>query len=158
MADGVFKLAAADYGKPKVLGSLITTIELRAGGEASDQYQSLGPIAEGSLKINPRSQMRAGNMPTLFGYDVEVSVKVLANGTNMRTAINKIIANFTEARITTVDGHKVTFAGTTSTTVGEIDFTVTEEWSGDFEQARFILLTGTGFLTSTRYTAIYAEA
>jgi len=133
-------------------------VEIRAGGEASDQYQDLGPIAEGSLVLSPRSQPRAGGLPTQFGFGIETSFKVLATGTNMRAALTNILDNFAEIRITDVNGHKYTFVGTTSTVVGEIDLTIQEDVAGQFEGARMFSIAGAGYITMARFTAMYAEA
>lgn len=155
---GTFTVADADIGKGKVFGALINKAEIRAGGEASDQYQSVGAIAEGSISFTPALQNRSGGMPTQFGWKVEISLKILATGTNMRAALVKIIDNWAEARLTDVNGHKYTFTGTTASAAGEIDLTVEDTVSGDYENSRFFLVKGAGYITKARYTALYAES
>ena len=155
---GVFTLADADIAKGKAFTALINKFELFAAGETSDQYQGLGRIAGGKLTLKKASQKSSGGIPTQLGYHVELQVQVLPNGTNVRTAVNKIIANYSACRLTDVNGHKYTFAGTTTAAAGDIDLEVEENIDTDTgDDARKIMIYGSGYITSARFTAIYSE-
>ena len=158
MADGTFTVATADWAKAEIFPALIKTIEIQKGGEASDQWQTVGRINAGVLKLDAVIQNSAGGVPSQVGYKLSLSAEILATGTNMRTALNLILANFAQARITDVNGHTYTFAGTSTTANGEMDLTVGDSIEGDAEGSRKIMLTGAGFITAARYTALYAEA
>lgn len=154
MATGVFTLAAADILKDQIFPALIKNIEIREGGSSdASQYQSLGRVIEGKLNLKAATQKSAGTVPTQVGYFLELSVVCATGGTNFRTAVNKIIANFAECRLTDVNGHKYTFIGGAT---AEMDLTIEEEIAGDGGDSGKITITGGGYITNTRYTALFS--
>lgn len=152
---GLFTLAAADTLKDQIFQGIIKTIELREGGSSDvSQYQNLGPLMEGAeLNFAPVVVKSAGGIPVIVAYDMTLKAELLITGTNMRTAVSKLIGNFAECRVTTIDAKKYTFIGPNSSGTGEMDLTSGENVKGD---AKTIPIEGAGRITAARFISCYS--
>ena len=114
MATGAYgTLAAADVAKAKIFPALITKVEIRASGENVSQYQDLGKIVDGEITAEPAGQPIAGGSMAQMGFNLKWKATVVASGTTLRTALALVTSNFTDVRITDINGIVHVFTNTT---------------------------------------------
>ena len=151
MAAGAYgNIVAADTAKAKIFPAKITKIEIRASGENVSQFQDLGVIADGEIMAEPMAQPSASG-PKQLAWKIAWKATILASGTAMRTALALVTSNFTDARITDMNGIVHTLLYTSDLH----DMTVAGVKSGDADKAEAYTLSGEGTLTATRFVAIY---
>lgn len=149
---GVYSVAAADIAKAQQFAALINKCEVREQGGDASQWQSVGRIEAGELNFEPKNQMSAGGVPNQLGWQCSLTVNCIVSGTNLRTALAEVVDTASEIRLTDVNGHVYTL---TKQTNEDFDWSVGNPITGDAENAKKLVITGSGFMTKATFLSIF---
>lgn len=109
----VFSLTTNDTAFSNIKNALFVKAEFKGTADNVSSYVDFGPLKEGTeISITPLNTKLEGLREFATLYKFEAKLVVLCSGTAMVTAINAMLGNAVDTRLTDINGAKYTVTST----------------------------------------------